>query len=416
MYRSETKTALNKNILYFIRWTAISIVMGTVCGLIGTAFGYGVIYAQRLFKTHSFMLYLMPVAGVLIVLLHQMFHELGNRGTNLILESISSDERIPMATLPCIFISTILSQAVGASAGKEGAALQIGGCIGNYFGDVFHMDERDKKVMIMSGMSGCFGAIFGTPLAAAMFGIEVISIGVAYYAALVPCVFASFIGAQISGALGLHGESFLILHIPEFSLVPALYTVGLGLTCALLSVCFCILLHETQHLYKNKIGNVYVRILVAAGLSIALALIFGRDYCGAGFNLVEKAVDGESAYLGFLLKLIFTAVALGGGFKGGEIVPTLAVGASFGCTFGLLTGFEPSLCAAAGMLATFVGVTNCPIATMFLGFELFGFEAMPYFAVAVAISFTLSGYYGLYSGQKFTYSKTKAEFINRKAH
>lgn len=416
MYRSETKTALNKNILYFIRWTAISIVMGTVCGLIGTAFGYGVIYAQRLFKTHSFMLYLMPVAGVLIVLLHQMFHELGNRGTNLILESISSDERIPMATLPCIFISTILSQAVGASAGKEGAALQIGGCIGNYFGDVFHMDERDKKVMIMSGMSGCFGAIFGTPLAAAMFGIEVISIGVAYYAALVPCVFASFIGAQISGALGLHGESFQILHIPEFSLVPALYTVGLGLACALLSVCFCILLHETQHLYKNKIGDVYVRILVAAGLSIALALIFGRDYCGAGFNLVEKAVDGESAYLGFLLKMIFTAVALGGGFKGGEIVPTLAVGASFGCTFGLLTGFEPSLCAAAGMLATFVGVTNCPIATMFLGFELFGFEAMPYFAVAVAISFTLSGYYGLYSGQKFTYSKTKAEFINRKAH
>ena len=416
MYRSETKTALHKNILYFIRWTAISIVMGTVCGLIGTAFGYGVIYAQRLFKTHSFMLYLMPVAGVLIVLLHQMFHELGNRGTNLILESISSDERIPMATLPCIFISTILSQAVGASAGKEGAALQIGGCIGNYFGHVFHMDERDKKVMIMSGMSGCFGAIFGTPLAAAMFGIEVISIGVAYYAALVPCVFASFIGAQISGALGLHGESFLILHIPKFSLVPALYTVGLGLTCALLSVCFCILLHETQHLYKNKIGNVYVRILVAAGLSIALALIFGRDYCGAGFNLVEKAVDGESAYLGFLLKMIFTAVALGGGFKGGEIVPTLAVGASFGCTFGLLTGFEPSLCAAAGMLATFVGVTNCPIATMFLGFELFGFEAMPYFAVAVAISFTLSGYYGLYSGQKFTYSKTKAEFINRKAH
>ena len=416
MYRSETKTALHKNILYFIRWTAISIVMGTVCGLIGTAFGYGVIYAQRLFKTHSFMLYLMPVAGVLIVLLHQMFHELGNRGTNLILESISSDERIPMATLPCIFISTILSQAVGASAGKEGAALQIGGCIGNYFGDVFHMDERDKKVMIMSGMSGCFGAIFGTPLAAAMFGIEVISIGVAYYAALVPCVFASFIGAQISGALGLHGESFLILHIPKFSLVPALYTVGLGLTCALLSVCFCILLHETQHLYKNKIGNVYVRILVAAGLSIALALIFGRDYCGAGFNLVEKAVDGESAYLGFLLKMIFTAVALGGGFKGGEIVPTLAVGASFGCTFGLLTGFEPSLCAAAGMLATFVGVTNCPIATMFLGFELFGFEAMPYFSVAVAISFTLSGYYGLYSGQKFTYSKTKAEFINRKAH
>ena len=415
MYRSETHTALSKNILYFLRWTAISIVMGTVCGLIGTVFGYGVIYAQRLFKTYSFMLYLMPVAGVLIVLLHQMFHEIGNRGTNLILESISSNEKIHMTTLPCIFVSTILSQAVGASAGKEGAALQIG-CIGNYLGDLFHMDERDKKVMIMSGMSGCFGAIFGTPLAAAMFGIEVISIGVAYYAALVPCVFASFIGAQISGALGLHGEAFQIIHVPEFSLVPALYTVGLGLACALLSVCFCILLHETQHLYKKKIDNVYLRILVAAVLSIGLALVFGRDYCGAGFNLVEQAVEGDAGYLAFFFKMVFTAVALGGGFKGGEIVPTLAVGSTFGCTFGLLTGFEPSLCAAAGMLATFVGVTNCPIATMFLGFELFGFEAMPYFAVAVAISFTLSGYYGLYSSQKFTYSKTKTEFINRKAH
>ena len=400
MYRSETHTALSKNILYFLRWTAISIVMGTVCGLIGTVFGYGVIYAQRLFKTYSFMLYLMPVAGVLIVLLHQMFHEIGNRGTNLILESISSNEKIHMTTLPCIFVSTILSQAVGASAGKEGAALQIGGCIGNYLGDLFHMDERDKKVMIMSGMSGCFGAIFGTPLAAAMFGIEVISIGVAYYAALVPCVFASFIGAQISGALGLHGEAFQILHVPEFSLVPALYTVGLGLACALLSVCFCILLHETQHLYKKKIDNVYLRILVAAVLSIGLALVFGRDYCGAGFNLVEQAVEGDAGYLAFFFKMVFTA----------------AVGSTFGCTFGLLTGFEPSLCAAAGMLATFVGVTNCPIATMFLGFELFGFEAMPYFAVAVAISFTLSGYYGLYSSQKFTYSKTKTEFINRKAH
>ena len=416
MYRSETHTALSKNILYFLRWTAISIVMGTVCGLIGTVFGYGVIYAQRLFKTYSFMLYLMPVAGVLIVLLHQMFHEIGNRGTNLILESISSNEKIHMTTLPCIFVSTILSQAVGASAGKEGAALQIGGCIGNYLGDLFHMDERDKKVMIMSGMSGCFGAIFGTPLAAAMFGIEVISIGVAYYAALVPCVFASFIGAQISGALGLHGEAFQIIHVPEFSLVPALYTVGLGLACALLSVCFCILLHETQHLYKKKIDNVYLRILVAAVLSIGLALVFGRDYCGAGFNLVEQAVEGDAGYLAFFFKMVFTAVALGGGFKGGEIVPTLTVGAAFGYLMSLVTGLPAGLCASVGMACLFVSVTNCPVSTMFMAFELFGFAAMPYYAIAVAVCFTLSGYYGLYHSQKFVYSKIRTEFINRKSN
>ena len=174
--------------------------------------------------------------------------------------------------------------------------------------------------------------------------------------------------------------------------------------------------HESQKLYKKKIENIYLRILTASGLFIILTLIFGRDYCGAGFNLVEEAMEGSVPYEAFLLKMLFTAVALGGGFKGGEIVPTLAVGAALGAAFGNLFGFAPSLCAACGMLSLFVGVTNCPVATMFMGFELFGVEAMPYFAIIVAISFTLSGYYGLYSSQRFTYSKTRTEFINRKAN
>lgn len=416
MNKSETQAALGRNLLHFIRWTLISLIMGVLCGLVGTVFGHGVAYSQTFFREHGFMLYLMPVSGILIVAVHKILHQVGNKGTNLILESISSTEKIHFATLPCIFISTILSHMVGASAGKEGAALQIGGCIGNEVGTLLKLDEKDKKVAIMSGMSGCFGAIFGTPLAAAMFGMEVISIGVAYYAALVPCVFAAFIGAYVSGRLGLHGEKFVILNIPEFSWQPAFYIILLALCGALVSVCFCIVLHESFKLYTAKFENLYVRVLAASVLFIGLTLVFGRDYCGAGFNLVEEAMEGEIFYGAFLLKMLFTAAALGGGFKGGEIVPTLAVGASMGAAFGNLLGFEPSLCAACGLLALFVGVTNCPIATMFMGFELFGFEAMPYFAITVAISFTLSGYYGLYSSQKFTYSKTKTEFINRKAH
>lgn len=416
MYRSETKEALCRNIQYFIRWTLFSLAMGILCGLVGTAFGHGVAYSQKFFREHGFMLYLMPVFGILIVIIHKIFHQVGNKGTNLILESISSTETIRFSTLPCIFISTILSHLVGASAGKEGAALQIGGCIGNSIGNALKMDERDRKVAIMSGMSGCFGAIFGTPLAAAMFGMEVISIGVNYYAALVPCVFTAFIGACVSGRLGLHGEAFTILSIPEFGFRPACFIVFLALLGALVSVCFCIVLHGAHHIYKSRIENIYVRILTASVLYIGLTLVFGRDYCGAGFNLVEEAMEGKSAYGAFLLKMLFTAVALGGGFKGGEIVPTLAVGATMGAAFGNLLGFEPSLCAACGMLSLFVGVTNCPIATIFMGFELFGFEAMPYFSITVAVSFALSGYYGLYSSQKFTYSKTKTEFINIRAH
>ena len=221
MNTREDLPGIVRNGVYFVRWTLISLLMGTVCGLVGTAFGFGVAYSQQFFRENPFMLFLMPVSGILIVLVHKALDQVGNKGTNLILESISSTEQIRFSTLPCIFISTILSHLTGASAGKEGAALQIGGCIGNTLGGLFHMDERDKKVAIMSGMSGCFGAIFGTPLAASMFGMEVISVGVAYYAALVPCVFSAFIGSFISSRLGLHGEAFTILHVPEFSLKPA---------------------------------------------------------------------------------------------------------------------------------------------------------------------------------------------------
>ena len=392
MNTREDLPGIVRNGVYFVRWTLISLLMGTVCGLVGTAFGFGVAYSQQFFRENPFMLFLMPVSGILIVLVHKALDQVGNKGTNLILESISSTEQIRFSTLPCIFISTILSHLTGASAGKEGA------------------------VAIMSGMSGCFGAIFGTPLAASMFGMEVISVGVAYYAALVPCVFSAFIGSFISSRLGLHGEAFTILRVPEFSLKPAALIVLLALLGAFVSVCFCILLHEVQKLYKAKLQNVYARILTASALFIGLSLVFGREYCGAGFNLVEAAMEGNVPYEAFLLKMLFTAVALGGGFKGGEIVPTLAVGATMGAAFGNFLGFEPSLCAACGMLALFAGVTNCPVATIFMGFELFGFEGMKYFALAVSVSFALSGYYGLYSSQKFTYSKTRTEFINRKAH
>lgn len=185
---------------------------------------------------------------------------------------------------------------------------------------------------------------------------------------------------------------------------------------AILSVGFCILLHETQHLYKNKIGNVYVRILIAAGLSIALAFLFGRDYCGAGFNLVEKAVDGESAYLGFLLKMIFTAVALGGGFKGGESFPhwqwdrPLDVPSVCSQALSRLCARQPE-CSLPSSASQTARLLPCSSDSNFLGLRRCLILRWRF-----AISFTLSGYYGLYSGQKFTYSKTKAEFINRKAH
>jgi H+/Cl- antiporter ClcA len=335
----------------------------------------------------------------------------------MILAAVSSGEKITLPTGPLIFVSTILTHLTGGSAGREGAALQLGGSLGSLIGKMIRLDEKDEKVAVMCGMSACFGALFGTPLAAGIFSMEVFSIGIMYYAALVPCLFASFIGAGVSGLMGLSGEHFTIVEIPGFGLGPAVIIVCLGILCAVLSVGFCLILHGSEHLYRRYFKNPYARILAAAALLICITLLTGsRDYNGSSMGLIEEALEGHVRYEAFVLKMLFTAVTLGAGYKGGEIVPTLCVGATFGCIVGSLLGFSPSLCAACGMAALFVGVTNCPISSLIIAFEMCGFEAMPYFALAIGVSFTLSGYYGLYGSQKFVYSKMKTELINRKAN
>ncbi|MBQ5699046.1 MAG: chloride channel protein, partial [Lachnospiraceae bacterium] len=257
MERAHVKTALHKNIHFFFRWTIIAGIMGILCGLVGSAFGHGVHFAQVFFSEHDFMLYLMPVSGILIVIVHKVLKQVGNKGTNLILESIHGHEKVDFTLLPTIFLSTILSHFVGASAGKEGAALQIGASIANLVGDAFKLHDKDKKIIIMCGMSGCFGAIFGTPLAAAMFGMEVAVIGVAYYAAFIPCVFAAFIGAEVSHLLGLHAETFTILNIPEFDLHTMIFPILIGLLGAVESIVFCEVVHKAHHIYHSKFHNLY---------------------------------------------------------------------------------------------------------------------------------------------------------------
>ncbi len=417
MKYAEIKKAVENNLKYFLKWTFLSILIGCAGGLIGGVFGLAIKKAAGFFGSCHWLLYLLPVSGCLIVWLYRTFHEEGNRGTNMVLDSISSDASITPATGPLIFISTVLTHLTGGSAGREGAALQLGGSIGSLIGKALHLDQRDLKIAVMCGMSGCFGALFGTPLAAAVFCMEVISIGVMYYAAFVPCLFSSLIGAGISGKLGLSAEHFTIVEIPEFGLKPAVLIIVLGVLCALISMTFCVFLHEAEHWYRRFFKNPYIRILAASLILIGLTLVTGtRDYNGSSMGLIEQAIEGHVPYEAFFLKAVFTAVTLGAGYKGGEIVPTLCVGATFGCAVGMLLGFSPSLCAACGMIALFAGVTNCPVSSILIAFEMCGFEAMPYFALAVAVSFTLSGYYGLYKSQKFIYSKTRTEFINRKAN
>lgn len=417
MKRGDTKAGMKANIRYFIKWSALALVIGSVAGAAGTIFSMGVSWATGFRLSHPSMLFFLPVSGLLIVWMYHSFHEEGNRGTNMVIDAISSNERVTPATGPLIFFSTILTHLGGGSSGREGAALQLGGSIGNSFGEWFKLDERDKKIAIMCGMSAVFSALFGTPVAAAIFSLEVVSIGVLYYAALVPCVFSSFLAVGIARAAGLEGEHFPVEMTPALDLKAMGLLVLLGILCAAVSILFCVLLHTAEHAYRKYFPDARVRILAGSFLFIALTLLSGtRDYCGSSMGLIESSIEGSARYEAFLMKMLFTAVALGAGFKGGEIVPTLCVGAALGCAFGEITGFAPSLCAACGMAALFAGVTNCPITSLVIALELFGYEGMEYFSIIIAVAFALSGYYGLYASQKFVYSKTRTEFINRRSN
>lgn len=417
-HTNETIQALRQNIRYFLKWTFISAISGVTIGLAGTLFGLGIQKATAFWKSHSWTLYLLPLVGLLIVWLYRFAHEEKNRGTDMVLDSISSTEEVTPATAPLIFISTLLSHLATASVGREGAALQLGGSLGNLIGKAFRLDEKDRKIAIMCGMSAGFSAIFGTPLAAAVFAMEVISIGVMYYAALVPCVFSAFVGVSVAKFLGLAPEYYEIGLVPEFGASSALLTVLIGILCACVGIFLCVSLHQCGHAYRKVFPNPYIRVLAGSAIFIVLTLLFpARLYNGSGAQIIEMVFEGERIPVyAFLMKILFTGVALGAGFKGGEIVPTLTVGAAFGYLMSLVTGLPVGLCASVGMACLFVSVTNCPVSTMFMAFELFGFAAMPYYAIAVAVCFTLSGYYGLYHSQKFVYSKIRTEFINRKSN
>lgn len=397
-----------------IKWVVFAILVGIVVGVCGTAFYFSLTLVTLLRTQYSWLIFLLPVGGLVIVGLYQLFRDQNDTGTNLVISAIHSGDELPFKMAPLIFISTLITHLFGGSAGREGAALQMGGSLGNTIGRLFRFDEKDKHVMIMCGMSAAFSALFGTPMAAAIFSMEMVSVGVMYYIALVPCVISSLVAHAIAYSFGVSNELFPLGAIPKFTILSAVKISILAILCALVSILFCILLHKTEELYKRFFKNAYLRVFIGGCIIIVLTLLVGnQNYNGTGIMIIERCIDGTVRPEAFLLKMIFTALTLGAGYKGGEIVPSFFTGAAFGCLFGNLMGFSPTLCTAVGMTSMFCGVTNCPITSLLISFELFGYDGMPYFLLATAFSYMLSGYFGLYRSQKIVYSKYKTNYINK---
>ena len=403
--------------LVSLKWIIFAIIVGAIVGLCGTAFYFALSLVTVLRTQNTWLIFLLPLGGLGIVAMYRFLHNEKDTGTNLVISAIHSDDELPLRMAPLIFVSTLITHLFGGSAGREGAALQMGGSIGNALGKLFHFDDKDKHVMIVCGMSAAFSALFGTPMAAAILPMEMVSVGVMYYIALVPCVISSLVAHGIAYSFGVSNEMFIIRSIPKFGIITSIEISVLAILCALVSILFCVLLHKSEDLYKRFFTNPYIRVIAGGCIIIVLTLLVGnQDYNGTGINIIEHCINGTVRPEAFLLKMIFTALTLGAGYKGGEIVPSFFTGAAFGCLFGNLLGFSPTLCTAVGMTAVFCGVTNCPITSLLISFELFGYDGMPYFLLATALSYMLSGYFGLYRSQKIVYSKYKTNYINKATH
>ena len=393
------------------KWLAVGGLIGGVGGVIGSAFHIGVDYATRIRTAHPWILYLLPLLGLVIAGLYRLAKVEG-KDTNAVIESVHFGKNVPVLLVPVIFISTVLTHLGGGSAGREGAALQIGGGIGYCTGHALHLGQKDLPLATLCGMSAVFSALFGTPLTAAVFAMEVISVGVFYYAGLLPCLTAALVGYLVSLLMGVPPTRFTVAD-PGMDAWTMLLVAVLAVGCALVSILFCRGMQETGRLAARLLPNPFLRVFVGGALVIGLTLLVGNtDYNGAGMEVVQRAIGGEAVGWAWLLKLLFTAVTIGFGFKGGEVVPSFFVGACFGCVLGGFLGLPAGFGAAIGLVAVFCGAVNCPIASVFLSIELFGSGGVLYFAMACAISYLLSGYCGLYSSQTILYSKMRAEFIN----
>ena len=395
-----------------LKWVILGLVIGAFCGVIGSAFHIGVHHATELRAEHPWLLWCLPLAGLGIVGFYKLTKVEG-QGTNNVIDEVHLGKGLPFFLLPAIFIGTVLTHLCGGSAGREGAALQMGGTIGYHTGRLLRMDDRDLRVATLAGMAAFFSALFGTPLAATVFALMVISIGIMYDAAFIPSLIAALTAYGVSLSMGVEPTRFTVA-VPELDGWMLARVAVLSALCALVSTIFCNVVHIVEHQLAHRIKNAWVRAVVGGLAIVTMTYLCGTtDYNGAGMEVVTAAVEqGIANPAAFVLKMLFTAVTLAAGFKGGEVVPSFFIGATFGCVVGPLLGIPAGFAAALGLVAVFCGATNCPLASIILAVELFGDGGMLYFALSCGLSYMLSGYNGLYSSQTILYSKLKTRYIN----
>ncbi len=393
-----------KNYIYIKLFCAV-VLLGVLCGITGTAFHWCIARVTIIRIENPLVFFLLPFAGLASVFIYKKLKVTGV-GTMDVLQSINHDKPLPARVAAAVFGSSVITHLFGASCGKEGAALQIGSGIAVTLSKAFGLDESDRKMLTVCGMSALFSAVFGTPFAAAVFGVEVTCRESKALSRrcrwLIPCLVSSLISWGISSLFGTNAERFHIDIIPDFGAETLLRTLAVALACAAVTYIFYKGLHLGEHLALKLIRNGYLRIFLGGALIAALTVISGTTaFNGGGIEVINGIFLGEEApFMGFLYKIVFTVISVASGFKGGEIVPTLYVGASLGSVLSGILGLPSAFASAVGMTGLFAGMTKCPIASLIISLEMYGLKGGAYFLAAVLVCTFLSGKGSLYIKNK----------------
>lgn len=408
----KTKSATGY-LLIFLKWIVIAGIVGLFSGGVGTLFQVAVFYSTQYRIAHDEIIYLLPFGGLLIVALYHWAGIRMSYGTNELINAVHTGKKITVLLAPLIFLATVITHLMGGSAGRESAALQLGGCLGVRIGRFFRLNPNDMRLMILCGMSGVFSALFGTPVTSTFFSMEISSVGVMYYPCFIPCLISSLVAYCFALHCGVVPTHFILENIPVLNEITVLQVVCLSIITALVSIIFCVSITRIPEKIGKICKNEYLRVFLGGTLIVLFTFMIGtRDYNGMGSGVIQNALHGSANGDAFLWKIFFTILTLAAGFKGGAIVPAFFIGSTLGVTAGSLIGLDPGFSAAVGLVAMFCSAVNCPVAALVLSVELFGSDALVLFSVACGVSYMLSGYYSLFTSQNIVYSKLKAEFIN----
>jgi H+/Cl- antiporter ClcA len=387
---------------YLAKWLPLALLAGLLAGSASAFFLVALDWATSTRLAHRWLLWLLPLAGFAVGWLYLRFGRAVEAGNNLLIDQIHDpDKVIPLRMAPLVLIGTVLSHLCGASVGREGTAVQMGGTLADQLTHVFRLRHEDRRTLLMAGISAGFASVFGTPLAGAVFALEVLAIGRLRSNALFACLVAAIAGDRTCLLWGVHHTHYVIGAIPPLAPWPLLAAGVAGIAFGLAGRLFADCTHALGAWIKRKVAYAPLRPLLGAiAIALAAALLPIDHYLGLGIPTIQAAFLQPLAPWDFAAKLVLTVASLGSGFKGGEVTPLFYIGATLGNALAPLLHLPLGLVAGLGFVAVFAGAANTPLASTLMAIELFGGEIGVYAAVACVLSYLFSGHTGIYRAQR----------------